>query len=300
LSPACRREAVTHLEDAFAVSERRACVVAHQHRSTQRYTPQERDGDRALVTRLRELVGENPRRGCRYLSALLRQEGWGVNYKRVHRLWKREGYRVPRKRHKKRAVGDASNACDKRAATHANDVWTWDFIHDRLVDGRALKCLTILDEYTRECLELGMGRSIRGGEVLDALGRLMSERGAPGHIRSDNGPEFIATQVTTWLADLGVQTLYIEPGAPWQNGFAEAFNSRLRDEFLEMNYFTTLAHAQELARRWKEHYNTTRPHSSLNYLTPAEFARRCGASGSASLRSAPPAAPQPRCPGSTP
>lgn len=241
---------------------------------------------------MRELIGAHPRRGYRYITALLRAEGWRVNRKRVHRLWKREGYKVPRKRRKKRALGDASNACDKRSSTHRNDVWTWDFIHDRLVDGRALKCLVVIDEYTRECLELGMARSIEGRHVLDALARLIGERGAPGYIRSDNGSEFIAGCIQTWLNEMGVETMYIEPGAPWQNGYAEAFNSRLRDEFLEMNYFTTVNEARELARRWQNDYNTNRLHSSLNYLTPAEFARRCGAYGSASLRSAPPPAPQ--------
>ncbi len=283
---------MTHLEDSFTVSERRACNVTGQQRSTQRYAPRQADGEGALLARIDGLVKENPRRGCRYITALLRREGWHVNYKRVHRLWKREGYKVPRRRHKKRAVGDASNACDTRAATGPNDVWTWDFIHDRLVDGRALKCLTIVDEYTRECLELGMDRSIQGDDVLDAFSRLVGQRGAPAHIRSDNGSEFIAKEIRRCLRDLGVVTLYIEPGAPWQNGFAEAFNSRLRDEFLEMNYFTTVAEARQLAMNWKEHYNTKRPHGSLGYLTPAEYARRCGASGSASLRSAPHTAPQ--------
>ncbi len=283
---------MTQLEESFTVSERRACQVAGQYRSTQRYVGRERDEEQVLLERMKTLVGENPRRGCRYITAFLRQEGWGVNYKRVHRLWKQEGYKVPRKVRKKRAVGDASNACDKRAATGPNDVWTWDFIHDRLVDGRALKCLVIIDEYTRECLELGMARSIQGDDVLDVLSHLIGERGAPNYIRSDNGSEFIAEQVRKWLDDLGVETMYIEPGAPWQNGYAEAFNSRLRDEFLEMNYFTTLKEAQQLAQRWKDHYNTKRLHSSLDYLAPVEFARRCGALGSVSLRSTPPRPPQ--------
>lgn len=280
------------IEDRFSVSERRACEVAGQHRSVQRYVPLKHDSEQALLERLRELVGENPRRGCRYITAVLRAEGWAVNRKRIHRLWKQEGYKVPKKRRKKRAVGNASNACDKRSSTGVNDVWTWDFIHDRLMDGRALKCLVIVDEYTRECLELGMARSIEGRHVLDVLARLIGQRGAPAHIRSDNGSEFIATQVRTWLDEMAVDTMYIEPGAPWQNGYAEAFNSRLRDEFLEMNYFTTLREAQELARLWKEHYNTKRLHSALDYQAPAEFARHCGASGYASLRSAPPTPPQ--------
>jgi len=288
---------VVHLEEAFDVSERRACQVSGQYRSTQRYEPQPRAEEQALLERIRLLVGENPRRGCRYITQLLRREGWRVNYKRVHRLWKQEGYRVPCQRRKKRAVGEASNACDQRAATARNDVWTWDFIHDRLVNGQALKCLSIVDEYTRECLTLDVARSLKGTDVLDALSRLIGERGAPNHLRSDNGPEFIAGQVRNWLAELGVETLYIEPGAPWQNGFVESFHSRLRDEFLEMNYFTSLKEARTLAWRWQENYNHKRLHSSLGYLTPAEFAQRCGDSGSASLRSAPPTSPQREGPG---
>lgn len=293
-----RRVAVEHLEDDHQVSQRRACKVSGQHRSTQRYQPAVADGEARLVSRLHKLVEVNPRRGCRYMTALLRAEGWRVNYKRVHRLWKREGFRVPIKKRKKRAVGDASNACDKRVATGKDNVWTWDFIHDRLVDGRALKCLTIIDEYTRECLTLSPERSITGDDVLDVLSRLIGQRGAPKHIRSDNGSEFIAKKVKRWLDTLGIETMYIEPGAPWQNGYAESFNSRLRDEFLEMNYFHTMAEAKHLARKWQEHYNTKRLHSSLGYMTPRQYADRCGAAGSTSLRSAPPASPQ-RCAGAT-
>lgn len=244
------------------------------------------------MTRMAELVKERPRAGCRTITALLRDEGWGVNYKRIHRLWKQEGYKVPQKRRKKRAVGDASNACDKRSATHRNDVWTWDFIHDHTLDGKLLKFLVIVDEFTRENLALDVGRSFKGRDVLDTLSGLFGERGAPRHIRSDNGSEFIAGQVRDWVQSLGVETLYIEPGAPWQNGYAEAFNSRLRDEFLEMNYFHSVQEARVLAKRWRDDYNHKRPHSSLKYMTPAEFARHCGPSGSASLRSAPPTDPQ--------
>ena len=241
---------------------------------------------------MQRLVKENPRRGYRHITTLLRREGWRVNRKRVHRLWKKEGFKVPRKHRKKRAIGDASNACDKRIATEKNDVWTWDFIHDRTVDGRQLKCLDILDEYTRECLSLEMGRSFRAGDVLDVLSRLMGVHGVPKHIRSDNGSEFIAKEMKSWLTKMAVETMYIEPGAPWQNGYAELFNSRFRDEFLEMHYFYTLAEAQQLTQAWKKKYNTQRPHTSLGNMTPSEFAACCGATGSASLRSATPASPQ--------
>ena len=240
-----------------------------------------------LVAAMHQWVKAEPRRGCRHIARCLRREGWRVNYKRVHRLWKQEGFKVPRKRHKKRAVGDSSNACDKRAATCRNDVWTWDFIHDRTVDGRQLKFLIIIDEFTRECLCLDVGRSFTADGVLNVLAELMPCHGVPTHIRSDNGSEFIAQEMQKWLGKAGVKTLYIAPGAPWQNGYAESFNSRVRDEFLEMNYFHTLSEAQQLAAAWRNHYNQARPHTSLGNRTPREFAEHCMGVCSASLRSAP-------------
>ncbi len=293
MSPARRREAVEHLETSHEVSERRACTVSGQHRSTQRYARQESKEEKILLEDMSRLVQENPRSGCRVITAYLRAQGWRVNYKRVHRLWKREGFKVPRKARKKRAIGDSSNACDKRRATAINDVWTWDFIHDRLTDGRALKCFVMVDEFTRECLALDMRRSFTADNVLDVLTKLMGERGAPKHIRSDNGSEFIAKEIAKWLDTFDVESLYIAPGAPWQNGYIESFNSRFRDEFLEMNYFSTVNEARQLAETWKEKYNTKRPHSSLNYLPPKTFAERCRVPGSTSLRSAPPAPLQP-------
>ena len=172
------------------MSERRACTAIEQHRSTQRYTPKQRPDELLLVAAIHQLVKKHPRRGCRYITTCLRREGWRVNRKRVHRLWKREGFKVPRKHHKKRAVGDSGNACDKRVATSRNDVWTWDFIHDRTVDGRQLKCLVILDEFTRECLCLDVARSMTADDVLGVLSECMARHGVPRHIRSDNGSEF--------------------------------------------------------------------------------------------------------------
>jgi len=261
--------------------------VIKQHRSTQRYTPREQDKDKVLVSAIHQLVKEHPRRGCRYITTCLQRAGWRINYKRVHRIWKHEGFKVPRKRHKKRAIGASSNACDKRAALFRNDVWTWDFIHDRTVDGRQLKIFVILDEFTRENLCLEVRRSFTADAVLSVLSELMAHHGVPGHIRSDNGSEFIAQQMQKWLEKAAVGTLYVAPGAPWQNGYAESFNSRLRDEFLEMNYFTSLKEAQQLAMTWKAHYNEARPHSSLGNRTPKEFAEHCLGGCSASLRSAP-------------
>jgi transposase InsO family protein len=292
LSPARRRDAVEHLEERFCVSERRACAVTGQHRSTQHYQPREQGDEGALVNAMKGLVKKNLRRGCRQITMLLQRDGWRVNHKRVHRLWKQEGLQVPRRHRKKRAIGVDANACHIRTASAPNEVWTWDFIHDRTTKGRALKFLVILDEFTRECLELHVGRSIKSKGVLNVLSQLIDERGAPSHIRSDNGSEFIAREVQQWLADLGVDTLYIAPGAPWQNGFVESFNSRFRDEFLEMHYFNNLNEAEELAKGWKEYYNYQRPQAALGKRTPSEFARRFGSSGSASLRSATPTDPK--------
>jgi len=274
------------------VSERRACKVTGQQRATQRYTPRVASDEDALLQEINRLVGENPRGGCRYITMLLQRDGWRINHKRIHRLWKREGYRVPRNVNNKKAIGIGANACDKRKATASNDVWTWDFIHDRSNDGRALKFLVIIDEHTRECLALQPARSFKSTDVLDTLSAIVGERGAPTHIRSDNGSEFIAQAVKRWMTDTGIEALYIEPGSPWQNGYAESFNSRLRDEFLGMNYFNNLNEARTLTRQWKEHYNTQRPQAALGKMTPQEFARSFGSSGSASLRSATPADPK--------
>ncbi len=227
----------------------------HRSRTTPLHPALCADDEGALLEDMKRLVKDNPRRGCRHITLLLHREGWCVNYKRVHRLWKQEGFRVPRKHCKKRAVGDSSNACDKRMATAKNDVWTWDFIHDRTADGSQLKCLGILDEYTRECLCLKVERSFKSDDVLEHLSELMAEHGVPRHIRSDNGSEFIAKEMQRWLKKMDIKTLYVEAGAPWQNGYIESFNSCLRDEFLEMDYFYTLAEREYLATSWKEHYN---------------------------------------------
>lgn len=246
-----------------------------QPRSSQRYESQPRDDEEALVKRMLELAAERPRFGYRRIAVLLRREGWRASRTRVLRLWRREGLKVPQKTRRKRHLGDSSQACHVRRAEHQDDVWCWDFVYDRTVSGSPLKWLSIVDEYTRECLTLKVGRSITAEDVIDTLAELFAMRGVPRHIRSDNGPEFVAKAIQRWLSQVGVAALYIEPGSPWQNGYAESFHSRLRDEFLAREVFESLAAARRLTAAWREDYNHHRPHSSLGYQTPVEFALGC-------------------------
>jgi putative transposase len=269
---------VEHLGEVFEVSERRACEVAEQPRSTQRYEPQEADDEGPLVSRMLELVRAHPRYGYRRIWALLRRGGFAVNRKRVYRLWRREGLKVPRKQRKTRRLGSSANGCVRQRSERKNHVWAWDFVHDRTSDGRTLKWLTIVDEYTRECLALRVGRSIKAQDAIEVLAELFAMHGVPEHLRSDNGPEFIARGMREWLELLKVGTLYIEPGSPWENGYAESFNSKCRDEFLNAEEFDTVPHARAMAAAWKEDYNERRPHSALGYRTPREFGRTCAAS----------------------
>lgn len=259
-------------------------------RSTKRYRAKEISTDeKQLVTRLHELARKHPRYGYRMMTAKLRQEGWQVNFKRVYRLWRKEGLKVPKKTRKKRRLGHSGNSCVRRRAEHKDHVWCWDFIHDRTTSGKALKWLAITDEYTRECLALEVDRSITAEKVVDVLVNLFISRGVPKHIRSDNGPEFIAEVIGEHAKRTGLEMLYVEPGSPWENGFAESFFSRLRDELLNCEEFANLAEARWFARRRKEEHNEERPHSSLNYQTPSAFSAGCAAASA-------PAAPtlQPR------
>jgi putative transposase len=283
VSPARKRAAVEHLQEKFDASERRACEVVDQPRSTQRYTGHPQDDERKLVARMLELVRERPRFGYRRIAALLRGEGWAVNVKRVYRLWRREGLKVPRKTRKRRGLGTSANACHVRRAEHQDHVWTWDFVFDRTTSGTTLKWLSIVDEHTRECLALKVGRSITSEDVIDTLAELFAVRGVPRCVRSDNGPEFIAQAIGRWFEKTGVTSLYIAPGAPWENGYAESFHSRLRDEFLGLHAFADLREARTLTSAWREDYNHRRPHSSLGYQTPSAFA----AGGANSVRATP-------------
>jgi putative transposase len=229
------------------------------------------------------LSQENPRYGYRRVWAMLKREGWRVNKKRVHRLWREEGLKVPQKQRKRRrlAEGASENGCTKRKAEHKDHVWSYDFVMDRTEDGRRLKMMPIVDEYTRECLAIEVERSITSEEVVATLAYLFEERGEPAYIRSDNGPEFVAAAVKRWLEVSGVGTLYIEPGSPWENAYGESFNGRLGDELLKREEFASLLEAKVLVEEYREHYNRRRPHSALGYRTPSEFAATCRAGNTA-------------------
>ncbi len=270
-----RRQAVRQLREQFGASERRACRVLGQHRSTQRQQPKAKDAEQRLVARMLELVRKHPRFGYRRIWALLRREGRRVNRQRVHRLWRQQGLKVPRKQRKKRRLGSSANSCVRRPAGHKDHVWAWDFLHDRTTDGRPLKWFTLVDEYTRECLALEVDRGMTARAVSAVLAVAVRERGAPAHIRSDNGPEFIAKGIRAWMSGVGLETLYIDPGAPWENGYAESFNSKVRDELLNAEEFASLLEARVLTKEWTRGYNHERPHSSLGYRTPAEFGEMC-------------------------
>jgi putative transposase len=304
LSPTRRRRTVAQLTETFDVSERRACRVVGQPRATQRYQPRVKDDEATLVKQMDAIVRQHPRYGYRRAWAVLRQDGWRINCKRVHRLWRRAGYRVPQKQRKKRRLGCSANSIVRRQAEHRDHVWAWDFIHDRDERGRPLKWFALMDEFTRENLALEVDRRMKAVDVLDILSQVMLIRGVPQYIRSDNGPEFIATAIRDYLHKTGIGTLYIEPGSPWENGYAESFFSRLRDELLNCELFADLREAKYLAARRQNEYNHRRPHSALGYLTPAAYAqlcRRTSADGAGGAAPKPPASkPQPESTGGHP
>jgi len=279
MTAARRRTIVAELCEVFDVSQRRACRALALDRSGLRYVPRPRDEAVALARRIEELAGEHPRYGYRRIWALLRREGWSVNQKAVHRAWKQAGLKLagPRAIHRpRRPHGQDVNGCHLRPSRGKDDVWTWDFLFDRTSDGRSLKWLSLVDEFTRECLSLEARRGMTAEEIQAILAEVVARRGAAPHrIRSDNGPEFAAEAIRSYLEASGSGTLFVAPASPWQNGFAESFHSKLRDEFLELEEFESVPQARALAALWKEEYNTRRPHSSLGYLTPAEFSATC-------------------------
>jgi transposase InsO family protein len=276
---------------SFQISERRACRALGVPRSTHRYVGTERDREEELLLRIRALARENPRYGYRRIRALLEREGWAVNLKRVHRLWRREGLKVPQRQRKRRRLGWGENGRVRRQAERPGHVWSYDFIHDQTADGRGLKILPVVDEFTRECLTIEVERSLTAEEVASTLEYLFEMRGEPEFIRSDNGPEFIAEAVQGWLRRRGAKTLYIAPGSPWENAYSETFNSRLRDELLDREVFETLKEAKVILEDHRLDYNHRRPHSSLGYLTPAEFAAAQIRPGVATPPQAAPATP---------
>jgi putative transposase len=261
------------------VSQRRASRALDLPRSSLRYAPVIRDEQAALARRIEELTGVRPRYGYRRIWALLDREGWSVNKETVRRQRRRLGLKLagPRANPKpRRPHGQDANACHLRPSRGKDDVWTWDFIFDRTSDGRSLKWLSLVDEYTRECLALEARRGMTAEDIRVILAEVAARRGGPPHrIRSDNGPEFAAQVVRSWLEETGSGTLDVAPGSPWQNGYAESFHSKLRDEFLDREEFEGESQARALGALWKEEYNTERPHSSLGYQTPAEFAAQC-------------------------
>ena len=268
---------MAHVQLACEVSERRACRTLGQPLSTQRYEAKTKGDEPPLLKRIFELVGLFPRFGYRRITELLRGEGWQVNAKRIYRLWRQEGLKVPKKTNKKRRLGTSAGGITRRSAEFKNHVWSVDFIFDRTSNGRPLKILVLIDEFTRECLALEAHRKFTSDQFVELIGRIILTRGVPKYIRSDNGPEFISKRVRNFLEKIEIGASYIEPGSPWQNGFVESFNSRFRDECLNCEEFTTLQEAQQVIQHWMETYNYKRPHSSLGGLTPVAFGNRCSA-----------------------
>ena len=236
------------------------------------------------MKRMIELAGQYGRYGYRRITAMLRREGWRVNHKRVERLWRREGLKVPAKQPKRRRLWLNDGSCVRLRPQHRDHVWSYDFVYARTHDGRPLRMLTLIDEFTRECLAIDVERRLTSEQVLERLSDLFVRRGVPQYIRSDNGPEFTALKVREWLERVDVQTLFIEPGSPWENGYIESFNGKLRDELLNGEIFETLLEAKVLIERWRVEYNTIRPHSSLGYSPPTPETRQPHKATSATLQ----------------
>jgi len=251
------------------ISERRACRVLGQARATQRRSRKPGAEEDRLTKRMIELATKYGRYGYRRITAMLRQESWQVNHKRVERIWRKEGLKVPQKQPKRRRLWLNDGSCIRLRPEHKDHVWSYDFVLPRTADGRAYRILTMIDEYTRECLAMLVARHISSQDVINQLYELFLLRGVPQYIRSDNGPEFTAKAIRKWLYSLSVKTLFIEPGSPWENGYIESFNGKLRDELLNREIFTTLTEAKVLIEKWRREYNEVRPHSSLGYRPPA-------------------------------
>ena len=266
---------MAYLADRLGYSRWRTCRAIGQAWSSQRYVKKVNRDERCLVEAMHRLSLKWPRFGYRRITALLLNEGWRVNVKRVHRLWKADGLQIRKKQRKRRRMGSGVNACCRRRPWYKDHVWGYDFVSERTERGGQLKLLNVVDEFTRECLTIEVARHFTGKDVVGVLDELFMIRGRPKYLRSDNGPEFACKAVKKWLKASGVGTLFIEPGSPWENGYVESFNGKLRDECLNGELFLNLAEARYVVDRWRLDYNHHRPHSRLNWMTPAAFAARC-------------------------
>ena len=258
-----------HAREEYEGSERRACRVVRQWRGTQRYLPLRRTDEDQLTQAILTLAAKYGRYGYRRITVLLRDTWWPVGKDRVPRIWRREGLKVPQKQRARGRLWLGDGSCVRLRPKRANHVWSYDFVKAMTHEGRALRILVVIDEYTRECLALRVARRLGSLPGIETLADVMLVRGIPEHIRSDNGPEFIAEELRKWLGKVGTKTLYIEPGSPWENGYGESFNGKLRDEFLNGEIFSSLKEAQILTERWRVEFNTERPHSALGYRPPA-------------------------------
>jgi putative transposase len=274
-APARRRQVA--YARSRGLSQRRACALLGTARSGLRYASRRAVADAPVHKRMRELAAQYPRYGYRRIRIFLGRDGHRMSVDRAHRLWRAGGLQVPRKRPRRRI---ATGRPRPTAPASPNHVWAVDFVFDFCANGQQLKCLTVVDEWTRECLAIDVAGSIRSGRVIDVLGRLISVHGAPRYLRSDNGPEFVSKAILKWLTDAGIETALIDPGKPWQNGTDESFNGKLRDECLGMEWFRNRAEAATVIETFRAHYNAVRPHSSLGYLTPNEFKMKFSDSGS--------------------
>jgi transposase InsO family protein len=261
---------VSQITRRLSVSQRRACKVLGQARTTQRRNPTPSPEEKRLTEDIITLATRYGRYGYRRITAMLNNMmSWQVNHKRVERIWRREGLKVPKKQPKRGRLWLNDGSCIRLRPQHKDHVWSYDFVMARTSDGRAFRILTLIDEFTRECLALLVNRRITSQDVIDQLFSLFILRGIPEHIRSDNGTEFTAREIRRWLGQLGVKTLFIEPGSPWENGYIESFNGKLRDELLNREVLTTLTEARVLIEQWRREYNQVRPHSALGYRPPA-------------------------------
>jgi putative transposase len=275
VSARVRRKQVAHVRGR-GISLRRACALLGVARSTIGYESRLSKRDAPVLDAMRELAGQYPRFGYRRIQVFLARNGHVMSADRAYRLWRTAALQVPRRRPRRRAATGRPRPCP---ATGANEVWAYDFGFDGCANGHQLKCLTVIDEFTRECLAIDVAGSIRSGRVIDVLAKLVSVRGAPKHLRSDNGSEFISKAILKWLVDSGIETALIDPGKPWQNGANESFNGKFRDECLGMQWFKNRIDAKVVIEDWRKSYNEVRPHSSLENLTPAQYARTLKESG---------------------